>query len=348
MEQYSGRGRTTVALGLSEGIIRFSKPLTEVVYTCLSCGACKEICPEKIDVCSITRNLREQVYHRKLQPQKIAQLQLALKERHNLFNEKESRSKWAEDLSLQTKGETVYFAGCSDSYTYPRTARASAKILQAAGKKVAYLGENEWCCGAPAFWSGNTKLFEKIVQHNVNALEAAGAKEVIASCAVCFNMIKSHYPKFTEIPFRITHISQFMSDSLSRGKLKFVKSLPMRLTYHDPCHLGREEKVYEEPRMVIGKIPGVKYSEMTRNRKGAWCCGEGVVVNTLFPDLTRKISGERISEAAQTGAEGLVTCCPGCAATLTKAAAWMKVREGIDLKVYELPLIVADVMGLNF
>lgn len=347
MEQYSGRGRTTIALGLSEGVIRFSKPLTDTIFSCLSCGACKAICPEKIDVCSITRNLREEVFQRKLQPPKIRQLQIALRKQHNLFNEEKPRSTWAEDLKLPKKGETLYFAGCSASYNYPKTARACIKILQKAGKNVTYLGENEWCCGAPAFWSGNKRLFEQIVRHNLRAIKTSGAKEVILGCAVCYNTIKTNYPIVAKVPFKISHISQFIAESVEQEKIKFVKPIKKRLTYHDPCHLGREEKVYEEPRTIIQKISGVKFSEMERNRKAAWCCGEGVVVNALFPNLTRRISAERIDEARRAGAEAIVTCCPGCVATLSKAAAWVKSREGIDMPVYELPVLVAEAMGLK-
>lgn len=336
-----------MALGLSEGVIRFSRPLTEVVYTCLSCGACKEICPEKIDVCGITRNLRQEVLRRRLSPPKIRQIQSGLKKTHNLFGEAKPRSAWADDLRLQQKGETLFFAGCSDSYSYPQTARACVKILQEAGKKVAYLSEKEWCCGAPAFWSGNNKLFEQIVRHNLSAIKASGAKEVVLGCAVCYNMIKTNYSTVSKLPFKITHISQFIADSLKEGKLKFVKPFNKTITYHDPCHLGREEKVYEEPREVIRKIPGAKLSEMGRNRKAAWCCGEGIVVNAVSPNLTRKISAERIDEARQSGAEAIVTCCPGCVATLSKAAAWVKSRGGTEILVYDLPVLVAEAMGLK-
>jgi len=347
MEQYSGRGRTTIALGLSEGLIRFSKPLTDVIYTCLSCGACKEICPEKIDVCGITRNLRAEVYARKLQPQKIDQLHLALKEQHNLFNEVKPKSAWTDNLCLQDKGETLYFAGCSASYTYPKTARACARILQESGLSVAYLGEKEWCCGAPAFWSGNTELFKQMVEHNLSAIKASESKEVIVGCAVCYNMIKTYYPTIAGVPFKIRHISQFLADSLRQGKIRLIQPLKKRLTYHDPCHLGREEKVYEEPRTVIEKIPGVAFFEMEKNRRGAGCCGEGVVVSTVFPNLTRTISTKRVDEARRVGAEAIVTCCPGCVATLNKATAWLKSREGIEIEVYELPVIIAESMGLK-
>lgn len=347
MEHYSGRGRTTVALGLSEGVIRFSEPLTDVIFTCLSCGACKEICPEKIDVCGITRNLRLEVFRRKLQPDKVRQIQSGLKKTHNLFGEEGPRSEWAEGLNLPKKGETLFFAGCSDSYSYPETARACVKILQKTGKRVAYLGEKEWCCGAPAFWSGNARLFEQIALHNLSVIKASGAKEVILGCAVCYNMIKTNYSTVGKVPFKITHISQFVAESLRDGKIQFVKPLKKKLTYHDPCHLGREEKVYEEPRDVIKKIPGVVLCEMERNRKAAWCCGEGVVVNAVNPNLTRKISAERIDDARRAGAEAIVTCCPGCVATLSKAAAWVKSRERIEIPVYDLPVLVAEAMGVK-
>lgn len=345
MEHYSGRGRTTIALGLTEEKIRFSKPLSEVIYTCLSCGACKEICPEKIDVCGITRSLREENFKRRLQPPKIQRLQAALERTHNLFGEEAPRTKWAENEDLPQKGKSLYFAGCSASYSFPQTAKACVKILQKSGKNVAYLGEEEWCCGAPVFWSGNKRLFEKTVRHNLRAIKASGAKEVIFGCAVCYNMFKTNYSTVAEIPFKATHISQSIADALKQGKLKFTSPIEKRVTYHDPCHLGREEKIYEEPRAIIKSIPGINYSEMERNRRTAWCCGEGVVVSALHPDLTRKISSERIDEARRAGAEAIITCCPGCVATLSKAAAWVKSREGIDIPVYELPIIVAEAMG---
>jgi len=347
MEHYSGRGRTTVALGLSEGKIRLSKPLSEVLYTCLSCGACKEICPEKIDVCEITRRMREELLKKKIQPPKITKLQTALKNTHNLFGEENSRTKWAEELKLPQKGKILYFAGCSASYSYPKTARACVKILQKSEGDVAYLGEKEWCCGAPVFWSGNKKLFEEIVKHNLREIKASGAKEVIFGCAVCYSMFKTHYAEVSHVPFEVTHISQSIARALKQGKLEFKKPLTKKVTYHDPCHLGREEKVFEQPRKVIKSIPGVKYREMERNRRAAWCCGEGVVVNALHPDLTRKISAERIEEARRAGAEAIITCCPGCVATLSKAAAWVKSREGIEIPVFELPTVVAEAMGIK-
>ena len=348
MEHYCGRGRTTIALGLVEGAIQFSRPLVNVLNTCLGCGACKEICPEKIDIPAITRAMREEIVKHEMEPPKLKDTDLAIKEKHNIFGEEKPRYKWAEDLNLPKKGETLYFAGCSASYTYPKTARATAKILLEAGVDVAYLGEDEWCCGAPALWSGNTELFKEIVKHNLSAIKASGAKRVVASCAVCYNTLKTHYPSVaSELSFKVLHLSEVIADLIQQSKIHLQKPVRKKFTYHDPCHLGRAEKIYEQPREIIRKIPQAEFCEMARNRKNALCCGEGVVVSSLFPSLTRKISANRVNEAKEIGANAIVTCCPGCVTTLSKAAAWLKSREGVNIEVYDLPIIVAEAMGLK-
>ena len=349
MEHYCGRGRATIALGLSEGIIRFSKPLVDLIYTDLCCGACREICPEieQVDVPAITRAIREEIIRRGLEPVKIKELNFDVKEKHNIFGEETLRSKWAENLDLSKKGETLYFAGCSASYTYPKTARATVNILSEADVDVAYLGEDEWCCGAPALWSGDAILFKEIIKHNLFAIEASGAKKVVVSCAVCYNSLKTHYQSMIgKLPFKVLHVSEVIADLIKQDKIR-LQPIRKSFTYHDPCHLGRDEKIYEQPREVIKKIPQAEFFEMWRNRKGASCCGEGVVVNAVFPYLTRKISANRINEAKETGADAIVTCCPGCVTTLSKAAAWLKSREETEIEVYELPLLVAEAMRLK-
>ncbi|MGB9693263.1 MAG: (Fe-S)-binding protein, partial [Fervidobacterium sp.] len=172
MEHFCGRGRATIALGLREGVIRFSEPLANMVQTDLGCGACREICPENVDVPAITRALRKEIVDHGLESSKLKQIFLALKDKRNIFGEEKPRSIWADDLGLPTKGDTLYFAGCSASYTYPKTARAIANILSEAGLKVAYLGEDEWCCGAPALWSGYIDFFEKIARLNLSVIKA--------------------------------------------------------------------------------------------------------------------------------------------------------------------------------
>jgi len=347
MEHFCGRGRATIALGLMEGAIQFSEPLSNMLHTDLGCGACKEICPENVDIPAITRALRKKIVESELESSKLKEMHLALKEKHNIFGEEKPRSRWAEDLDLPKRGEILYFAGCSASYTYPKTARAVVNILSEVGVDVAYLGEDEWCCGAPALWSGYSELFEEIVKLNLSAIEASGANMVIFSCAVCYNSFKTHYQSVVgSLPFKVLHISEATFDLMQNSKMNF-HPIRKKFTYHDPCHLGRDEKIYEQPREVIKKIPQAEFYEMPRNRKSAFCCGEGVVVSKLFPDLTRKISANRINEAKGTGANTIVTCCPGCVATLSKAATWLKSKERTEIEVYDLPILIAEAMRLK-
>jgi Fe-S oxidoreductase len=347
MEHFCGRGRATIALGLREEVIQFSEPLANLVYTDLGCGACREICPENIDIPAITRALRKEIVDRGLESPKLKQIFLALKDKHNIFGEEKPRSNWAYDLDLPNNGKTLYFAGCSASYTYPETARAIINILSEAGLKVAYLGEDEWCCGAPALWSGYMEFFENITRFNLSAIKASKAKTVIFGCAVCYNTFKTHYQSIIgKLPFKTLHISEVIYDLMVKGRIH-LQSVRKKFTYHDPCHLGRDEKVYEPPREIIKKIPNSEFYEMPRNRRSAFCCGEGVIVSTLFPNLTRKISANRISEAKEIGANAIVTCCPGCVTTLSKAAAWLKSKEKVEIGVYDLPIVVAEAMRLK-
>jgi len=332
---------------------RLQQAVSEGLWYCLDCGRCKEVCWRSVDVPDLAyRKIREKVREKRIveseiEYAKLEELESAIKERHNIFGEEKPRSKWAEDLNLPKKGKVLYFAGCSAIYTYPKTARATVKILSEAGVGVAYLGEDEWCCGMPMLMTGNTKSFIEIIKHNLSKIKVSGAKKVIFSCSDCYNTFKTHYKSSVgNLPFEVLHISEIISDLIKQNKLH-LKPVNMKITYHDPCHLGRGETVYEQPREILKKISQTELYEMPRNRNNALCCGGGVIVSTLFPDLTRKISAKRIREAKETGAEAIVTCCPGCVATLSKAAAFAEAWEGVEIKVYDLPIIIAEAAGLK-
>lgn len=332
---------------MREGVLQFSEHLAKLVYTDLGCGACREICPENIDIPAITRALRKEMVDRQLEPPKLKQIFLALKDKHNIFGEEKLRSNWSYGLGLPNKGKTLYFSGCSASYTYPQTAKAIIKILSEASVEIAYLGEDEWCCGAPALWSGHIEFFEKIAKHNLSAVKASEANTVIFGCSVCYNTFKTYYQSIIgKLSFKALHISEVIYDLLTKDKIH-LHPIRKRFTYHDPCHLGRDEKVYEPPREIIKNIPEAEFYEMPRNRKNALCCGEGIMVSALFPNLTRKVSTNRISEAKETGADAIITCCPGCVTTLNKAAKWLNSKEKVRIEVYDLPMVVAEAMRLN-
>jgi len=336
------RGRVDI----SEKIYFHDFPVTEELvkpaWTCLGDGLCAEMCRlgPGGEWAEIIRALREEIVEKGFSPPEAnTRADDNIKRLHNVFGGKqERREKWAEGLNLPKTGSDVFFAGCSVSFLRPEIGKAEVKVLKAAGLDVAYLGAEEWCCGLPAGWDGQTNIEEDMARHNVEALKAAGAKRVIFDCPGCYRTFKLDYPKVVgELPFELVHTSQLLAESVSKMKLK---NLPKKLTYHDPCHLGRHMKVYEEPRKVITSIPGVELVEMPRNRRWAWCCGAGRgVTQRAYPEYSLSVTEERLAEAKET-ADTVVTACPLCVDNLTRAAGKLKV----NINVTSLPELLAEAL----
>ncbi|MEM3704058.1 MAG: (Fe-S)-binding protein [Candidatus Bathyarchaeia archaeon] len=351
-EHYFARGRVLIARGILEGALKYSTALVESVYTCLGCSNCVEQCGAidmdtgrpLVDTPAIIRAMRQDIVRAELGPlPTLKEVDSNVEKTRNPFGEAlEKRAAWSAGLSLPKRGDTIYFAGCYASYRFPKTAKATVNILREGGINAVYLGENEWCCGVPELWDGNIALAEEVIKHNVDAIKSAGAKRVVTSCAGCYHALNTDYLEIMgQLPFEVVHISEIIADLTEKGKIKLPERIEKTLTYHDPCHLGRFEKVYDPPRKALSAIDGAKLVEMVRNKENAWCCGGGSVVYVAFPDLTAEIAKDRVSEAKEAGAEAIVTACPLCVTVLTPAAR----RAGIE--VYDLPVIVAKAMGLK-
>lgn len=352
-DQYVARGRNQIAKALLQGEIGYSEALMESTFTCLGCNSCNEQCQrmdpltgeqDVINESKMTQALRVDLVKAGYgPPEALKTVDKNIAKEGNPFGDKKAkRTAWAKDLNLPEKGETVYFAGCYAAYRNPKIAKATVAILQAGGIDIAYLGENESCCGVPTLWDGNASLAEELVVQNVEALKAAGAKRVITSCAGCFHTLKSEYPEITgEEPFEVVHSSEVISELIENGKIKLDKELNKVFTYHDPCHLGRHENVYEQPRSILGAVKGATTVEMPRNRANAWCCGGGSVVAVAYPEMSADIADDRMAEAKATEADVVVSACPLCETGLTGAG------RKIDMKVSDLSEVVADAMGLS-
>ena len=327
-DEMVARGRNGIVRGVIEGDIPLDEAVVENTYTCFTCKACYVACGKPdpvtrqpiIDEVKIQQNLREEIYKAGLQPKELGAVDTSVEKTYNPFGiDPAKRAAWAKDMDLPVKGEVAYFAGCYASYRNPKLAQATVKVLRAAGIDVAYLGEDEWCCGVPELYDGNTELAEKIIIHNIETLKAAGVKKVITSCAGCFHALKTEYREIAgELPFEVVHTSEVIAEAIESGALKFTKEVPCKVTYHDPCHLGRYEGIYEAPRKVLAAIPGVELVEMPRNQKQAWCCGGGSVISNVNPELSDKVAAGRIEEAVGTGAEVIISACPSCESLLGK------------------------------
>lgn len=337
------RGRIGVARALLEGKIEYSDPLVERIYTCLGCYNCKTHCPTKVDTPSVVRAERREIDQWGLRNLKgLDEIDSNIEAYKNPYGYgKKIRNQWTEGLGLAERGELLYFPGCATSYDRPEIARSLVKILKKAGIEVAYLGEKEVCCGIPQIWNGKFESAKALLQENGKMFEEAGVRTILTSCPDCYNAFQNHYPEILgKQPFKVIHITELLLDLLNEGKIPFQEQIKKRVTYHDPCRLGREAGIFEPPREILRRIPGIELVEMRRNRENAWCCGGGGVVNLVYPKLSIKIAKDRVQEAIETGAETLITCCPLCYRQFD-ARLW---ERKIDLK--ELIVLVADAMGV--
>jgi heterodisulfide reductase subunit D len=350
-DHYVARGRNEIARAILDGKLKYTPELVDVLYTCLGCKSCYVQCglidyqtrQPAIDESKISQAMRADIVREGLEPSALKAVDANVQKLHNPLGEpEEKRTSWSAGLNIPKTGDTLYFAGCYAAYRQPAIAKATVKVLQAGGVDLAYMGEDEWCCGVPELWDGNMALAEDLVKHNVEAMQKTGAKKVVTSCSGCYHTLKSEYPEIIgKLPFEVVHSSQVIAELIETGKINLGTEIAKTITYHDPCHLGRHENVYEQPRKALNAIKGAKFVEMPRNKANAWCCGGGSVVSTAFPDLAKDIAEDRIQEAKGTASEAIVTACPSCINMLTPAARKAK------MEVYDLSVIVAKAMGLQ-
>lgn len=225
------------------------------------------------------------------------------------------------------KAELGYFAGCLARYRQPEIADASLSILRKLGANYTVL--DEVCCGSVLQRTGWDKDFKRLVDENLKKVRDLGVKQVVFSCVGCYRMFKLEYPKVATLGFEVLHMTEW----LSQQNLK-LKELNKRITYHDPCHLGRHAKVYDAPRKILTSIPKAEFKEMEKNREEARCCGSGGGVKSAFPAVSEGIGRRRLEEARF--ADLLVTSCPFCVSHLKGIEDKMKT----GLTVMDLSVLV--------
>jgi Fe-S oxidoreductase len=350
-DSYSGQGLINIAQELLEGAIQYEDDLLAHIYTCTTCGVCDINCKSvrDMEVLDTILALRAKCVEDGAGPMpRHKQYARLAGENHNIYGEPHSRrSQWVpEALPLSPESPVAYFAGCTAAYRYPGIAGNAAKILSAGGIKFQLMGAEEYCCGGPLWRTGQRDAAARLARHNLEALHKLGIKTVITSCAECFGTFRGFYPRIADLDFEVLHISQVAARLLEEGKLRPNGRFDIKVAYHDPCLLGRLSEpyvpwsgvikaygvhtppkqwrrgthgIYDAPRQVLRSIPGIELVEMTRNEENAFCCGGGGGVPDAFPDFALWTAAERLDEAASTGAEGIVSCCPFCQSGFEKA-----------------------------
>lgn len=313
----------------------------DTVFRCTLCGRCQEVCPSGIPLRDLWFNLRTDMVRSGAGPQKVFMIRDNLRESHNVFAEDNGeRAGWVDNLRerpdhgfVRERADVVYFTGCVSSY-FPMAQKipmALAETFERTGVDFTLLGEDEWCCGFPLLGAGLFDHAGDIIAHNVDAVKRRGARTVVFACPSCYQMWREHYPD----QFEIVHVTEFLTRLLREDRLPFAE-LPMKVTYHDPCDLGRGAHVFEEPREIIRSIPGLELVELPLNRENCQCCGGGGNMEMIDPELSSKIAGSKMVEVASTGADAVVTSCQQCVRTMNTFAR----RNKVSIEVLDIAELV--------
>ncbi|MFX1392783.1 MAG: (Fe-S)-binding protein [Promethearchaeota archaeon] len=312
-------GKNLLSWAVTSDKLKWSENLAKIFYQCSVCLACTEQCqiPEIHHYAGEwLMAMREKAVEMGFGPmteQKIYTTHI-IKENNPYMEKHEDRTNWIpSSVNNSPDANIAYFVGCTSSYREQNVAISTAEILNSLNIEFKILKE-ESCCGSPVYMTGQAEKANKIAEKNVKMFVDAGIEKIITSCAGCYRMLKDVYPKKFNIEhgFEVNHLPQFLLSKLKSGELKFSKEIKKKITYHDPCHIGRHMGLYEQPRKVLNQIPGIELIEMNRNRHNAWCCGSGGGVRSAFKDLSSFAANERIDEAKGTTAEAIVSCCPFC------------------------------------
>jgi Fe-S oxidoreductase len=346
LESYFASGKMLIARGVVTGVLDLDDDdIRARLYACTGCLSCEQQCGvyHHQHIFEVVRALRtEAVTRGALNPAYMVMIE-NLKKDDNVFGKpKAGRGDWAEGLDIKNaareKVDVAYHAGCllSCDPEFREVPRGAIALLKAAGIDVGVMGAEESCCGGRAYETGYQGEFTKYAEHFIETFNSLGVRRVVTSCSDGYSTFKNLYPKAgVEMRFETWHMLEYLDELIKNRKLKFKKKVPLKVTYHDPCHLGRhlgENGLYDAPRRVLAALPGVELVEMERNRENAWCCGAGAGVSQSDPDLALWTANERLKEARATGAAALVTVCPWCERNFKDAAK----EYGQEIPIYDI------------
>jgi Fe-S oxidoreductase len=308
----------------------------DVIWSCTNCGACVEECPVDIEhIDHIDGMRRHQVMIESAFPAEAAGMLKNLENKGDPWGMGSSRRmEWAEGLDFEVPVadgplgddvEYLFWVGCAGALEdrARKTTRAIATLLHQAGVNFAVLGPAETCTGDPARRIGNEFVYSMLAQQNIETLNEARPKTIVASCPHCFNTIANEYPQLGG-DYEVVHHTQLLSRLVADGKIKPVNAVQEKITYHDPCFLGRHNKVFSPPREIMEQVPGVQPQEMHRCKNRGFCCGAGGARMWMEERIGKRINTERIDEALGTNPDTISTACPYCLVMLGDAVSAKK------------------------
>ena len=321
---YSGGGIIYLARAILLGLIEEDQydEVLKVVSTCTSCGYCGQTC-KLVKVAAPYQNVTDLIRLLKIN---LVKKGIFVSKEHKALIDKVKETKRAFSVSQEeeaglkaskrnvpNKGDVMIFAGCIASYKDGGTLDAVIEILNKS--KMDYrMMDDEWCCGAPLIDLGDTDGIADLAEHNIEAIERAKVGKVVFLCPHCQEVFTNAYPQILnkELPFELVSITKYLKELVDKNRLKPSKPFPHKISYHDPCYLGRYLGDFDSARDILRAIPGVSLVEMNRSREDGYCCGAGGGTKFIDYDYSITIGGERLKDFKKTGAEILVTSCPLC------------------------------------
>ena len=319
------------------GVIPFE---SEDLWLCATCRQCVGRCPRGVEIIDVMRAVRRLLVPDGVVPASIPNLRTVMTSLASVGNpwgqEPKHRSNWASALGLKEfdeKTEILYFPCCYPSYEprLKKVSQATADILGQVGVDFGILGSKENCCGESVRKAGNEALFKRLARENIKAFVENGVKKILVSSPHCYHTFKNEYPEF-RVNFEVVHASQYLFQLMNEGRLKPTIEYRKKVTYHDPCYLGRHNGIYDEPRGLLKKIPGLELVEMEESRENSLCCGMGGGRIWMETAKGERFSDLRLQQAIEVGAEVLVTSCPYCISQFEDSRLTLKDSEVIQIK----------------
>ncbi|MBN1299245.1 MAG: (Fe-S)-binding protein [Actinobacteria bacterium] len=322
--------------------------LAKGAYECTLCSRCEVDCPVNIDLQKLWISLRADMADEGKSPEALNMLKERLEKSYNIsFDSNQGRVEWInqveeipEDKYVREKADVVYFVGCVSSFS-PRVfkiPRSVVSLFKLAKVDFALLGDEEWCCGFPLLGSGFKQEFIEFAKHNIEKVNATGARYLVTSCPSCYHMWTHTYREANldiKMNFKVLHTVQYLYE-LAKSRALKLYPLNLKVTYHDPCDLGRNSGIYDEPRELIKKIPGTIFVELENNRENAECCGGGGNVEAVDRELSEKIAQTKAREIIKTRAEIVVTACQQCVRTISGALK----KQNSKIKVMDISELI--------
>jgi Fe-S oxidoreductase len=354
-EQNSDARRPAVSLG--ESISTEEPPAivgnafeTDVIWECRTCRACMEVCPAHIEhIPQLMELRRAEVMMRGQLPSDASVTLKTLERGGNPFGPQEERSNWIAENQIPVIGpgeecEALFWIGCCTTYDLlkQKVAYNVLHILMSAGVKVGVLGTDESCCGDPARLLGDENLFQATVKAQIEAIQSRKFKYFISHCPHCYNVFKNEYPQFGA-EFKVMHHTEVIAELIKEGRIKLTEPIERKVTYHDPCYLGRYNQIYDQPRDILKAIKGIELVEMEHTRELSQCCGGGGGHYWMDIPSGERINVSRVKEAQATEAGIVAASCVYCLQMLNDGIKALDIEE--KMEVHDISELVVRAMG---